>query len=246
VRVTLTRLELGALTAADTLQFVHDLAIGTEASATDTLAQWLYGETGGQPLFVVETLRALLERKLLLPHVRADRRWGIELSARWPDAPGLSSMLPPRVRDVIHGRLSHLAPATRELLSAGSVLGQGFTFEQLCRVAGLNEHEALTATVEVLQVNVVREAGIGDGRTQAGGYVFAHDKIRDVVYAESGEARRRVFHRRALDALHSNGHAALLAHHALAGGLDEPAVRFSRAAGDEAVDLLAARDAIVH
>jgi predicted ATPase len=194
--VALTRLELGPLTAEDTLHFVHDLAIGTDASAIDTLAQWLYAETGGQPLFVVETLRALLERELLLPRVRADRRWGIELPARWADAPALSSMLPPGVRDVIHGRLSRLAPATRELLSAGSVLGQGFTFEQVCRVAGLSEHEALGAVDEVLRANVVREAGTGEGRTLAGGYTFAHDKIRrpdrpargPVARAQIGEA----------------------------------------------------------
>jgi len=32
-------------------------------------------------------------------------------------------------------------------------------------------------------------------------YFFTHDKIRDVVYTEAGEARRRIFHRRALDVL---------------------------------------------
>jgi tetratricopeptide (TPR) repeat protein len=137
-------------------------------------------------------------------------------------------------------------PAARELLAAGSVLGQGFTFDQLCRVGGLKEDEALLATDEVLRVHLVREAGTGDGRSTAGAYMFAHDKIRDVVYAEAGDARRRIFHRRALATLGGTAPAAQLAHHALAAGLDAPAVRFCRAAGDEAVRLLAARDAIVH
>jgi tetratricopeptide (TPR) repeat protein len=77
-------------------------------------------------------------------------------------------------------------------------------------------------------------------------YVFGHDTIRDVVYVEAGDARRRVFHRRAFEALEGVAQAAQLAHHALAAGLDEAGLQYSRAAGDEAVQLLASRDAIVH
>jgi hypothetical protein len=79
----------------------------------------------------------------------------------------------------------------------------------------------------------------------AGSYVFAHQKIRAVVYAEAGEARRYIFHRRALQALQAaSAPAAELAYHALAEGLAEPAFHWSIAAGDEAMRLVAVRDAI--
>jgi predicted ATPase len=93
-------------------------------------------------------------------------------------------------------------------------------------------------------------------------YRFTHDKIRDVVYTEAGNARRRIFHRRAFEALEAataaypepnrreqperSRRAAELAHHALNAGLVEPAFRYSVAAGDEAMRLFAVRDAIAH
>jgi hypothetical protein len=66
-----------------------------------------------------------------------------------------------------------------------------------------------------------------------------------VVYAEAGEARRSIFHRRAVQVLQAAAApAAVLAYHALAAGLAEPAFRWSLAAGDEAMRVVAVRDAI--
>ncbi len=229
----------------DTLVFTQGVAGQSDPSHVDALARWLYAETSGQPLFVVETLRALLESWALVPRLRADGSWAIDLPTGLIHELRSDSLLPPGVRDVIRTRLARLAPASRELLAAGSVLGQGFTFNQLCQVARLDEDDALLAIDEVLRAHVARETTMGDGLA-TGGYLFTHDKIRDVVYAEAGDARRRVFHRRALEVLVGVASAAQLAHHALAAGLEEAGVRFSRAAGDEAVQRLAARDAVIH
>jgi DNA-binding SARP family transcriptional activator/tetratricopeptide (TPR) repeat protein len=243
---TVTQLPLGPLGARDTFHFVEALVVEAERHEVEDLAGWLFAETGGQPLFVVETLRSLLGQDTLVPRQHADGSWSIDLPGDRVIGASFGSALPPGVREVIHARVARLKPGSRELLAAGSVLGQEFTFDQLCRVAGLNEEEALLATDEVLRVHLLREIGTADGRSTTGAYVFAHDKIRDVVYTDAGDARRRVFHRRALVTLDGTAPAAHLAHHALAAGLDAPAVRFGRAAGDEAVHLLAARDAIVH
>ena len=79
----------------------------------------------------------------------------------------------------------------------------------------------------------------------AGRYMFAHAKIRAVIYAEAGEARRSIFHRRALEALQAAAApAAELAYHALAAGLAEPALHWSLAAGDEAMGVVAVSGAI--
>ena len=81
----------------------------------------------------------------------------------------------------------------------------------------------------------------------ASAYTVANDMIRDVVYTEAGDARRRLFHKRALDALEAvKDSAAILAHHALAAGLAEAAFRHSLAAGQEALRLVAMSEAIVH
>ncbi|UCG24791.1 MAG: hypothetical protein JSW55_01990, partial [Chloroflexota bacterium] len=67
------------------------------------------------------------------------------------------------------------------------------------------------------------------------------------VYGESHEARRRIFHRRALLALEADqAPAAECAFHALASLLDEPAFRFSLAAGDEALASWAFEESLAH
>ncbi|MFL5698993.1 MAG: hypothetical protein ACJ797_18065, partial [Ktedonobacteraceae bacterium] len=72
-----------------------------------------------------------------------------------------------------------------------------------------------------------------------------HDSIRAGAYAEAGEIRRRVLHRRALETLQaSSASPAELAQHALAAGLPDAATRLSIAAGDAAMHVFAARDAI--
>ena len=78
-------------------------------------------------------------------------------------------------------------------------------------------------------------------------YAFTHDHVRDVAYTEAGSARRRLFHRRALEVLTEEGApAAELARHAFAAGMAEETFRHSLAAGDQALALFAVQDAISH
>ncbi|HEY3109054.1 MAG TPA: hypothetical protein VGL23_09895, partial [Chloroflexota bacterium] len=149
----------------------------------------------------------------------------------------LSGFVAPGVQELLRGRLGRLGPTARSGLFAAAVLGDGCQFEELRRVAELGEGEALPAIDELLAGRLLRES-----RDR---YVFGHDKIREVAYAEAGEARRRLYHRRALD-LRAGGRApaAELARHARAAGLGEPAFRLGVAAGDEALNLFAAGDAI--
>jgi predicted ATPase len=78
-------------------------------------------------------------------------------------------------------------------------------------------------------------------------YTFTHEKIRQVAYTEAGHARRRMLHRRAFELLEERGAPpAELARHALAGGLATPAFGYSAAAGDVAMEVFAAKDAIAH
>jgi len=252
--LAVTRIELGPLAFEDTLRFVQELGssgqrpapLMTPAPAIEELARWLFAETGGQPLFLIETIRALLGRGTLLPSSRDGGGWRIDPGAGSVNMAPRGGPLPPGIIDVIHARLAHLGRHARDLLVAGAVLGQGFTFEQMCRVTGLSEDDALPATDEVLRADLLHERERDGLRASAGAYQFAHDKIREVVYAEAGDARRRIFHRRALEALNASAPAAQLARHALAAGLEDSAIRFSLAAGDAAMRLLAGRDALAH
>jgi tetratricopeptide (TPR) repeat protein len=261
--LALMRLPLGSLSAEHTMQLVQILAdeqssdTRTRSSPLQSVPQeevssivtrseierfgrWLFAETGGQPFFLMETLKALLERGVLIRRRSLDGTRGIDVASVISDGTILRGFLPSGVREVILTRLARLTSTAFRLLVAGAALGQRATFERLCQVAGLDETEGLSALDEILKARLWYETD----QASNGHYLFAHDKIRDVVYTEAGDARRRIFHRRALEALRGTVSPAELAHHALAAGQIEPAFHLSMAAGDQAMHLFAVRDAI--
>ncbi len=145
---------------------------------------------------------------------------------------------------MIRSRLNRLSPNAFSLLAAGAVLEQRITFERLCAISNVTEDLALPALDELISGRLLLEA-VQPGAASA--YAFANDMLRDVVYTEAGDARRRLFHRRALEILEAAGEsAAVLAHHALAAGLAQAAFRHSLTAGQEALRLSAVSEAIVH
>ena len=150
--------------------------------------------------------------------------------------------LPPGVREVIRARLERHSKEAGALLLAASVLGRACTFERMCQIADLHETDALDPLEALLDGRLLTEQP-----SDRQPYTLAHDYIREVVYTESNEARRRVYHRRALLALEAAGEpAAECAYHALASQLDEPAFRYSVAAGNEAFASYALQDALSH
>ena len=269
--VPLTRLELGPLSANDILQIAQSVsgedgepqvrqrehpALGSSspslrAPASETnierFGTWLFAETKGQPFFVRATLEALLERGGLAARLIEGKGWVFEPQTSILDATSPDVMLPLDVREMIQLRLVRLSSPARELLAAGAVLDHDFTFEALCQVAHLTTQDGLFALDEAIEDLLLQESPRQSGKVQAVPYVFAHDKIREVAYTEAGDARRRIFHGRALQVLEQEGaSAAVLAYHALASGSVDLAFRWSMAAGDEAMTVFAVRDAIGH
>jgi predicted ATPase len=122
----------------------------------------------------------------------------------------------------------------------------------LRQTADLDEHTALAGMEEVLRQRLLREIAAEGGSEMQGQrvvtYGIIHDKVREVTYAEIGEAQRRRLHRRALLVLESlrRRPAAELAHHARAAGLVERAWQLSVMAGDEAGRLFANAEAQLH
>ncbi len=246
----LTRLPLGPLTSEDILRLLQTLGgaggkDGRRAADLERFGQWLFAETEGQPFYLMETLKFLIERGVLASHPNEDGGWTIDFTAAMEHETVVRGFFPPSVSEVIVARLDRLTPNTFALLVAGAVLDQGITFAHLCQVADLTEQDGLPALDEALHSHLLQESEREGGRVADGRYVFAHTKIRAVVYAEAGEARRSIFHRRAVKVMQeAAAPPAVLAYHALAAGLAEPAFRFSLAAGDEAMRVVAVRDAI--
>jgi len=218
----------------------------------ERFGEWLAAETGGQPFYLVETLKALLEEEKL--HIRSGADGEepvVEVGAGLRAGTDLRELLPTSVREVIRSRLSRLSPAASELLRAGAVLERSFDFESVVGVARLGELEGLRELDELIERHLLREEAGGQEEgplSPTPTYSFTHEKIRQVAHTEMGHARRRLLHCRAFEVLKERHRSppAQLARHALLGGLAEPALRHSVAAGDAAMDVFAAKDAIEH
>jgi len=221
--ITLTRLEPGPLSAMDIIQVVRELADGDAAQSSlqeehchfhppsqtaqahgsgissERFGAWLFAETGGQPFYLHALLQELLERGVLVPCLIAGSSWVFELQPSMLEDALPDDLLPSDVREMIQRRLARLSSAARDLLAAGAVLDQDFTFEELCQVASLSPQEGLAALDEALQSLLLQDSSQRPEGRNGVSYHFAHDKIRDVVYAAAGDARRRVFHSRVRD-----------------------------------------------
>lgn len=251
------RLELGALTADDTLRLVLALAgeqsgeltngirrINDSEQRMESFGRRLFNETGGQPFFIVETLKSLQERGSIAPHRQSGGDWVVDF-ARAADGHDLHGFVAPGIVEMLRARLSRLTPDASSLLVASVVIGRDANFETICSVVGLTEERALLGFDELLNGRLLREIQRRESASAEGRYIFAHDKIRDVVYSDTAAPRKRIFHRRALEALLArNAPSAELAHHALYSGQEALAFHLSLAAGDAALRLFAVHEAI--
>jgi predicted ATPase/DNA-binding SARP family transcriptional activator len=251
--VPLTQLSLSPLKSAAIQQLVSTLAgrsapgepfdaTSDEPHAVQQFGAWLLEETGGQPFFMVEMLKMLGEGGILV-YKEAHGRDVVDFVATLRQIKAEGQLpLPPTVREVILARLGRLTETAAALLLAGAVIGRECSFERLCQVARVAEREGLAALGGLLNHRLLLEMG-----PDVQPYIFAHDKIREVVYTEAGEARRRIYHRRAFTALEGAGApAAELAFQAVAARLNEPAFHYSLAAGDEAMAAYASAEALAH
>jgi DNA-binding SARP family transcriptional activator len=177
----IAEIALQSLDAADTARLAAQV-MGHELDADAALH--LHHETEGVPLFVVETARAGLAYSRAATFGR--------------DTPpvGERPPLPPRVYGVIAGRLAHLSAPARALVGLAAVIGRAFTLDLLLGAGNSDEESAVRALDELCARRIVRELGVN-------GYDFTHDKLREVAYAETGAAQRRLFHRRIAQALES-------------------------------------------
>lgn len=185
-------IELEPLSELETMQLMQSIL----APAALDFAQWLYAETHGQPFYLMETLKDLLERRVLHPRRQTEGRWTFAIDAE--HNLGQAVRVPSTVRTVIRARLQRLSPHAFSLLAGGAVLEQGLTFERLCAIANVPEDLALPALDELLSGRLLLEAA---QPAIASAYTLANDMFRDVMYTEAGDARRRLFHRRALEML---------------------------------------------
>jgi tetratricopeptide (TPR) repeat protein len=178
----------------------------TRESVPWGLAEAVHRQTEGNPLFVQEVVRYLVEEGLI---TRKEGRW-----RPTRDTP-LEMSIPEGLRDVIGKRLSLLSPECNQLLAVASVIGREFGLETLKAVAGINEDVFVNALKEAVRLSVLEE------HSQRGvvRYRFTHAFFRQTLYEEMIAPQRLKLHQqvaRSLETLYAKRlgeHATELAEH---------------------------------
>lgn len=204
-------------------------------------AQRLYEETEGNPFFIAETIRSLFEESLLLVGERG--KWSTnydEITENYREL-----MLPLTVKEAILDRCHRLDEKEQQLLGTAAVIGQRYDTRVLSQVSRVKEGALLDTLDGLLERHLVREISAEE-------YEFTHHKIRETLYQDLTVARRRALHRRVakamerLSAERPTEEAAILAHHFLAGDLEEKAVEYLIKAGETAEQRYAHEEAVTH
>jgi predicted ATPase len=178
-RIPLTTLVLAAFSQEGTQRFVQALAwaeqplqVGNNGSTDGYLekredllsrdalvpfANWLYFQTRGQPLYLVETLKGLLTRGIIVPSLQENSSWGLVLLTGLLAQTPVGELIPSSVLELIRFQLGRLTSSAWELLVAGAALRRGLTFERLIGVAQLDEQEGLRTLEELLRRGLLCE-----------------------------------------------------------------------------------------
>ncbi len=195
------RVVLRGLQKHDVRRFI-EVAAGIEPS--DALVDVVHTQTEGNPLFVTETVRLLIQQG--------------DISSGGKVASGTSSweiQIPEGIREVIGRRLDRLSDRTNETLTIAAVIGRQFSFDALQElVEDTSESQLLDVLDEALDARVIEELP-----TDAGVFQFTHALIEQTLVEELSLTRRVRLHARialVLETLygdHVEAHASQLAHH---------------------------------
>ena len=178
------------------------IAFGTVEWLAPRMADW----TAGNPLFLLEGVKALVEQEALRPG-----EGGLQWSGTPPatDEP-LAAQLPAGVRQTLMTRIGVLPTDARQLLGVASAIGRAFAPEVLAAVTGRDELALLDALEPALAARLLRE-DLQEGRPAL---AFSHDLVREATYQQLSSVTRAAIHRRVAAALEARGApGALLAHH---------------------------------
>lgn len=225
-----TRLKLGRLGREETREL---LAVLFAEEITPEFLEGIYRETEGNPFFIEEVAKELVESGKLYYE---DGRW---------HRPRMAELgIPQSVRVAIQSRVGKLPPDPQETLHLAAILGREFDFETLAQASEQDEDTLLDALERAVRAQLIEEVSTEGGGT----FAFLHRLIPTTLVEGLRILQRRRLHRRAaaaIETLNADDSEALAYQYDQAGEV-ERATHYLLQAGDRARALYACQEAIVH
>jgi tetratricopeptide (TPR) repeat protein len=207
-------------------------------AASSKLTEIISEKTEGNPFFVEEMVRYLVESGAVVP---GERGWEVKT--------GMALIqLPDSVKAAVSERLERLGEETRGVLAWASVAGRHISLPLLQEVTGLDEEKLLWIVEKAEAARVLTPRSLLGQEV----YAFIDNQTRETLYEGISSARRRRYHLKvgqAMEKMHGRRleeHVDALARHFLEGNDLSKAAEYSIRAGDRAQGIYAWERAISH
>jgi predicted ATPase/class 3 adenylate cyclase len=220
------------------VESAQELLEGMLGSAPELqpLRQMLIERTEGNPFFLEESVRELVETQVLL-----GERGNYRLVMRLSDV-----QVPGRVQAVLSARIDRLPAEHKRLLQTAAVVGKDVALPLLRAIADLPEDALWVGLTQLQAAEFLYETSLFPEPE----YTFKHALTHEVAYASMLQERRRVVHARIVEAMESIYGSRLVEHvervgqHAFRGQVWEKAVLYLKQAGDKALARSAIQEAV--
>jgi class 3 adenylate cyclase/tetratricopeptide (TPR) repeat protein len=229
-----TQLRLDPLPPASAAEVLQAL-LGDDTGLTP-LTPLLIARTEGNPFFLEESVRTLVEMGLLVGAPGAYRL-----------AQPLDTLhVPATVQAVLAARIDRLPPEEKRLLQTAAVIGTEVPLHLLQAIAELPEAAFHHGLAHLQAAEFLYETLLFPEQ----GYTFKHALTHEVAYGGLLQERRRVLHARIVEVLEAlagdrvTEQVERLAHHALRGELWGKALVYCRQVGEKAMARPAYREAV--
>jgi class 3 adenylate cyclase/tetratricopeptide (TPR) repeat protein len=229
-----TQLRLDPLPPTSADEFLQAL-LGDDPSLAP-LKQLLIARTQGNPFFLEESVRTLVETGVLV-----GERGAYRLAK-----PVENLQVPATVQAVLAARIDRLPPEEKRLLQTAAVIGTEVPWPLLQAIADEPEEALHRGLAHVQAAEFLYETSLFPERV----YTFKHALTHEVAYGGLLRERQRLLHGRIVAAIEQRDADRLadqverLAHHALRGEVWDKTVAYGRQAGDKALARSASREAV--
>jgi class 3 adenylate cyclase/tetratricopeptide (TPR) repeat protein len=231
-KTSYTQLRIDSL-PSDTAQELLRELLGSHVTLAP-LADLLIARTEGNPFFLEESVRTLVES-----HVLLGRRGEYRLAQT-----AQTIHLPATVQAVLAARIDRLASGDKRLLQTAAVIGRDVPLALLQAVADEPQGTLREALARLTAVEFLYEAWLFPGVD----YTFTHALTQEAAYEGLLHEQRRFLHARVVEAIQriyperQEEHVDRLAHHAIRGENWAMAANYCRQAGNRATSRSANRN----